>query len=102
MNATDFLKLVSEMRKEQKLYFATRREFAREKQEHLIASKGLEKQVDRVVAEGMLEPDAPTVSIINDGVQIGMFMTDEELQEQRALRYDNEIDAGNLLDTSAE
>lgn len=105
MKASDFLTLVSEMRKEQKLFFATRREFAREKQEHLIASKALEKRVDQVVAEGYLEPDEPTV----EAAQLGMFgdgekkwgwnddiAVDNELREMR-----EEPDAGDLLDTSA-
>ena len=88
MKAQEFLKLVGEMRREQKLFFATRREFAREKQEHLIASKVLEKQVDRVVAEGYLEPDMDTNRFEQkEAEQIGLF---------------DEPDAADLLDTSAE
>ena len=84
MKASEFLNLVGEMRKEQKLFFATRREFAREKQEHLIASKALEKQVDRVVAEGRLEPDETTV-------------TNEPTEEQLQLDLDHAIAAGRIL-----
>jgi hypothetical protein len=80
MRASDFLKLVGEMRKEQKLFFATRKEYAAEKQAHLVASKALEKRVDQVVAEGYLEPDdlpTATLDVMDgqpaDGVQIGFF-----------------------------
>lgn len=84
MKAGDFLILVGKLRKEHKLFFATRREFAREKQEHLIASKVLEKQVDQVVAEGRLEPDEPMV-------------TNEPTEEQLQLDLDHAIAAGRAL-----
>ena len=79
MEVKVFIETTGLMRAAQKRYFTEGR-----KQADLIEAKRLEKQVDRVVAEGRLEPDETTV-------------TNEPTEEQLQLDLDHAIAAGRIL-----
>ena len=72
MNAEQFIQLVRKMRERQNAYYRQGR-----KQSDLIASKELEKEVDRALLDGISMPVEGVLTERPDdgeeGVQIGMF-----------------------------